>query len=264
MRLLMTLALACRQPAPQPGPDAAAFMLAPPPGPITILFLGQSNCNQAHSVNVASVPPEVVNVHNGTELVTGNPYPSLYGPQANMTEDLILAGYTEIYVISECYNGRTIQSLVDLSMPLLAASVSATQALYPAMPDPTALVLVHGEQDATNESLAELYQARLVGPRPDPNVPALLEIVDENWPGIEVLITEVRVRSDGQYPYHHWTRAAQHHAGLLHGVCLIPTGGPEWDGDCALRGSTNPHYSTAGLECIGGRIAQALVDGTCP
>lgn len=246
--LLLPFFAAC-SPADVRSGNPLALLSPYPPTEHVTAFIGQSNCNQAHNVGPTTVPSEAEVWHNGDQLFT---YPALFGPQADYVDQMVTLGYAPT-VVSRCSNGNNIATLMGYRFPELVTDLDTLGLV------PDDVVIVHGEQDATLSSLAVLYGVRLHGPAPSGEGPSLLDLIYGEWPDARVLITEVRVRADGAFPYHDWTRTAQHDAALFSpSSCLVPTL------DCELRTGTNqPHYSQAGLYCLGSKLADEVDDGTC-
>lgn len=231
--------------------------------PLTVVILGQSNAGGATGPSAFDLEDQIARgarvIDNGVDLAE---YPFLVGPEPWIVDELLNRGIYPTIVI-RALSGLNLENLRTTQMPLLLADFADGPAKG-LTPD---LVLVwQGEADTKIESSARTYHDRLVGPFGATGAEDLRDLLHAEWPGLPILLVELRVRDYDYAPFHPVVRAAQHLAGTLPGMCLIPSydapllGGPDAD--------NQPHVSVEGLELVGRRFVPAglgLLDGErCP
>ncbi len=216
--------------------------------PITVAILAQSNGSGVTGPSPYALEDQRARgarvIDNGEELTS---YAATVGPEPWVVDELLLEGFAPTVVIRANPN-IALESIQTKHLPLLAEDFT-TGLAKGLVPD--VVLLWQGEADAQRESTARLYKNRLVGPWSEGS---LRDQLHDLWPLAQLLIVELRVRDYGYAPFHPEVRAAEHEAGTLPGVCLIPS----YDAPL-MPGQNQPHVSVAGLQVVGRRAAQAAV-----
>lgn len=219
--------------------------------PLTVVILAQSNGSGVTGPSPYLLEDQRARgarvVDNGEDLAS---YPAAVGPEPWLVDELLLLGYSPTVVIRANPN-LSLESILTNQVPLLAADLldGVASGIVPDV-----VLLWQGEADARNEPGARLYENRLVGPWGEKGDGSLRDQLRLLWPLSQLLIVELRVRDYDYAQWHAPVRAAQHRAGTLPGVCLIPT----YDAPL-MPGQNQPHVSVEGLEVVGRRAAHAAV-----
>ncbi|MEZ4237122.1 MAG: hypothetical protein R3F59_13400 [Myxococcota bacterium] len=234
----LLLAAACRTPA-----SAAP---GGPMTPFTVAILAQSNGSGATGPSPFDLADQL---HRGAQVVDNGEalgaYPTLVGPEPWIVEDLLDAGFAPRVVI-RALPGLNLENLRTKQLPLLIGDLG---------PTPPDVVLVwQGESDARVEGTAREYRQRLAGPFGVDGDESLRDLLRAQWPDAPMLVVELRVRDYDYAAFHREVRAAQHDAGTLPGVCLVPS----YDAPL-IQGDNQPHVSVEGLEIVARHAVDAAL-----
>lgn len=236
---------------------------AAPIDPVTVVVLGQSNASGAVGPSPYVLADQIAAggrvIDNGEELTE---YPFLVGPEPWIVDELLARGMYPTVVI-RASNGINLENLRVTQMPLLLADFDTGPA---ASLTPDLVLIWQGEADTKVESSARTYRDRLVGPFGTTGAESLRDQLLARWPGVPILLVELRVRDYDYAPFHPVVRAAQHAAGTLPGMCLVPSyDAPLLGGEDA---DNQPHVSVEGLEIVGRRAVAAglalMAGDRCP
>ncbi|MEQ1506965.1 MAG: hypothetical protein ABMB14_32355 [Myxococcota bacterium] len=217
--------------------------------PITVAILGQSNASGVTGPSPFSLADQRARgarvIDNGDEL---DEYPAAVGPEPWVVDELLGLGFAPTVVI-RAIPGINLESIRSEQLPDLIADFD-TGPVAGLTPD--FVILWQGEADARTESFARTYHDRLVGPWGESKPESVRDVLHDAWPFVSLLVVELRLRDYDYGAFHPVVRAAQHLAGTMPGVCVVPS----YDAPL-MPGQNQPHVSVDGLDIVGRRAVAA-------
>ncbi len=265
LSLLFALPVSSQEVPPEEvPPEEEVPAPAAPLIPITVLLFGQSNMSGITGPCPYSLQNEHIEatVYDGTFTAgVANPlgaplteYARLVGPECFLVDELLNLGYDPTIII-RAVAGSNVDTSRNILVPALAADVLALNL------QPDAIFSWQGEADARTESLAYVYDDRLVGPYGPTGKESVMGQIRELFAAdLPWYVAALRVREDDYAPYHHIVRSAHYVAGTHPNVCTVET----FDAPL-LPGDNQPHVDLVGLEIVGRRVAQSIADSfLCP
>lgn len=207
------------------------------------------------------------------------------GVEVGLLTCLVDLGYEPTFDV-RAINGMAIRSMNTGQVPLLlqdfAADVGAGK------PAPSAVIVIHGEQDSRTWSTASIYDKRLFGPAYETTGPrgyfsstqngwvvpkdeSTFGQIREIYPLLPFIVTELRTRDNMDLAFGNIADGGYLHQGLVRdsqakcegdvSACFFLETGPQYPISLALDGSviTDLHYKAEGFWLLGWDLC-VLVD----